>query len=349
MRQHLLSAALLAAGLCTPCAAQSLYAVRVGHKSGFIDSTGRLAIPAKFDSVGSFADGLARVEFGVVKKGDSFDHSNARYGFIDQKGELRIEARFDYAHDFSDGLAVVKVDRRYGYVDTAGNLVIEPRFRGRVGDFHEGRAWVELDKQTIAYIDREGEIVFRCANVDVSGPGNFASGLCRVETKDGEVRFHDRDGKIAFTPDCKFAAGFVEGRARARTDKGWGFLDRKGNWAIEPRFRYASSFSESFAVVTENGKSFYITRDGQQAFDCAGMARLSGFHEGLAMVQKKDGGKFGFVDTKGKWVIAPKWDDPMGYGYFSGGVARVADKSKGPKWRGWIDRSGNLLWPRDDN
>lgn len=332
--------------VCHVAPAQSLRPVRIGDKYGYVDLGGKLVIPAQFDGASWFADGLARIETGVVKKGRTSDHSNSRYGFVDEKGKVRIAARFDFAHDFSDGLAVIKVDRRYGYVDTTGKVVIEPRFPGRVGDFHEGRAWVVLGKGTLGFLDKTGKIVFRVGGADTSGPRNFSQGLCKVELQKGGIRFYDKDGKIAFTPDCDFAASFHEGLARARKDKVWGYLDLQGKWAIEPRFQFAGHFSGPFGIVNKDGKSLYIKRDGTQAFSCDGMERLGAFHEELAMVKDAAKNKFGFIDTSGKWVIEAKWDDPQGYGYFQDGIARVADKSRGRAWRGYIDRTGKLVWPK---
>lgn len=329
-----------------PCLAQARYPVQVDGRWGFVDEAGELVIAAKFDTVSTFADGLARVELGADRSRGSVDHSTARHGFVDVDGKLVIAARYDFAHGFSEGLAVVRKDRRYGFVDTSGELVIPTRYPHRVGDFHQGRAYVELNRTTLGYLDRAGKVVLRVTGADVSDPGNYSEGLVRVAMADDSVRFYDLEGELAFAPEVAFAGPFADGLARARTADGWGYLDQKGGWAIAPGFDRAGNFSEGHAVVRKDGKAFYIDRSGKQALVPDGFDQLRPFHSGLAFVRSKENGRFGFVDTKGRWVLEPKWDDPYGYSYFEGGLARVADKARGPKWRGWIDRTGRLVWPR---
>jgi len=340
----MLRALAISLAVALPCVAQARFPVQIDGRWGFVDRSGRVVVEAVYDSVSTFADGLARVELGADRSRGSVDHSSARHGFLDVNGELRIPARFEHARGFSEGLAAVRVERRYGYVDTAGKLVIPTRFPGRVGDFHEGRAYVELDASTLGYLDRSGKVVFRVRGVDVGDPGNFSGGLVRVTTANERVRFYRPDGELAFAPEVEFAGPFTDGLARARTDKGWGYLDTKGEWALPPSFDYAGRFAAPFGIVSKDRQAFYVDRDGKQPFACDGFDRLGAFHEGLACVRNKQNGKYGYIDRTGEWVIEPRWDDPFGYAYFRDGLARVADQARGSKWRGWIDRTGKLVW-----
>ena len=56
-----------------------------GHKSGYIDTTGRVAIPARFDHAFDFHDGLAMVK------------ENRTWGFIDKTGQMVIEYKTEPA------------------------------------------------------------------------------------------------------------------------------------------------------------------------------------------------------------------------------------------------------------
>ncbi|HEF3474383.1 TPA: WG repeat-containing protein, partial [Campylobacter coli] len=58
-------------------------AVELNGKWGFIDKNGEFVIEPKFDGVGNFSEGLARVEL------------NGKYGFIDKSGKIVIEPKFD--------------------------------------------------------------------------------------------------------------------------------------------------------------------------------------------------------------------------------------------------------------
>ncbi|EAK6428864.1 WG repeat-containing protein [Campylobacter coli] len=111
----------------------------------------------------------------------------------------------------------------------------------------------------------------------------------------------DGDGKACF------AGIFVSGDLiRVKIDGQWSFLDKNGEFAIEPKFDYVWSFWEGLAGVKLNGKWGFIDKNGEFAikpnFDDAWY-----FREGLAKVGLN--GKYGLIDKSGKIVIEPIFDD----------------------------------------
>ena len=68
---------------------------RATGKYGFVDSTGKLAIPCKYDWAGFFFEGLALVKL------------DGKWGFVDSTGKLAIPCKYDWANSFSEGLARV--------------------------------------------------------------------------------------------------------------------------------------------------------------------------------------------------------------------------------------------------
>ncbi len=79
-------------------------------KFGFIDRLGALAIPAQFDYVLAFTEGLA-----AVLEGD-------KVGYINRQGELVIAPQFEAADVFAEGVAAVALDGKVGFIDHAGDL-----------------------------------------------------------------------------------------------------------------------------------------------------------------------------------------------------------------------------------
>jgi len=128
-----------------------------GMACGAVDSTGNEVIPPKYETMGSFHDGLANFQ----------EKLDSKYGFLNKKGKVAIEARYEYTRDFHEGLAAVLVadsnvsnKQRWGYIDTSGKLVITPHILTEPGDFHDGVAIVLPEKSPCwKVIDKSGKIV----------------------------------------------------------------------------------------------------------------------------------------------------------------------------------------------
>jgi hypothetical protein len=91
-----------------------------------------------------------------------------------------------------------------------------------------------------------------------------------------------------------------------------GFIDRKGRWAIPPRYDYPDPW-----LILEISRS------------------IPRFSEGLAAVFQ--GGKFGYVDRRGKIAIPFQFAEA---GDFAEGLAPVAMGGE----RGYINRAGEFVW-----
>jgi hypothetical protein len=155
--------------------------------SGFIDRSGAVVIAPRFKMAGRFCDGLASVWT-----------DNWRQGYIDRSGAWAVPAEYEYAADFSGGLAMVGrsgkygyIDRRgtvvvaltydeanplvegmgrvcaragdkqrYGFVDSQGKVTVPPQYHS-ANDFHNGLAFVSLDPEHYAYIDKQGTLIWK--------------------------------------------------------------------------------------------------------------------------------------------------------------------------------------------
>ena len=55
---------------------------------------------------------------------------------------------------------------------------------------------------------------------------------------------------------------FNEGTASAKIDGLWGYINKSGNFFIEPRFDYATDFREGLAYVSEGNHVLYVNLHG---------------------------------------------------------------------------------------
>ncbi|MBR0416186.1 MAG: WG repeat-containing protein [Firmicutes bacterium] len=102
---------------------------------GFIDTSGREAIPCEYEEVGAFCDGLA-----VVKR-------NGKYGYINTANEIVIPIEYDSAYGAGSGLAEVCRNGKHGFVDYENRQVL-PFEYDDLSSFEGG----------VAYGIRNGEI-----------------------------------------------------------------------------------------------------------------------------------------------------------------------------------------------
>ena len=262
-----------------------------------------------------------------------------------------------------------------GYIDQTGKIVIQPtlEFYGNYhGEFNDGL--LNLLSWEGPYIDRTGKIVI---TNDYYRTYGFSEGLAIAIKNDGEKPgFIDRTGKFVIKPGVADSFGdFSEGLASAEIKDLKGYINKKGEFVITPKFLRAFDFSDGLAKVIVEGPCAYIGDDPCAPFNAQMVGgkgyvdqetpmckfafidktgafisnerfvRADDFSEGLAAVILKGewnslgfGAEknWGFIDTKGNVVIKPQFDDVSS---FSDGLAAVKiDK----KW-GFINKQGEII------
>jgi hypothetical protein len=155
----------------------------------------------------------------------------------------------------------------------------------------------------------------------------------------------DKTGKVAIEPKFNGPGqyAFSEGLAHVEIkDTGkCGFIDKAGQFAIEPTFDSAGSFSEGLAMAYVQGKNYgYIDKSARWVIEPV-FATARDFSEGLAFVADYAvERKTAFIDKTGRRVI--ELDPPARDAHdFSGGMAAFVVEDK---W-GFVDRTGRVVYP----
>ena len=341
-----------------------LWPVKQGNKWGYIDKTGRLIIPFKFDAAADFSEGLADVE---IKE---------KTGYIDQTGKFVIPPRFLSGFPFSSGMALVIIRRfekdkyhmnQLGYIDRSGKLVIQRQEALDSKSLHvtykelffsEGLVRVEQNDK-VGFIDKAGQQVIppRYDDADL-----FSEGLAAV-TIAGKRGYIDRSGKVVIPPQFESAGPFSEGLAPAFTDsegKQGGYIDKSGQLVIKgEEFDEARNFSEGLAAVRgKNNKYGFIDKTGKFVIQPQ-FHHVGDFSEGLAAVEPVDAdwpGNLAYINHNGQIVIKSMSTVPdrpsrvefdLHYYRFCGGVARVSlGKDEDRDAEGYINQEGKFIWPQ---
>jgi len=291
---------------------------------GYIDTLGRLVVPAKYD----FARPIEQ-EVGIVQKRGKWgmidrqgktlipcayddvhflDHSGQKmvrvyvhqpkYGLIDSEGRMAIRAVFDDIGTFSEGRLAVKRNGLWGYVDRNGLEVIPCRFK-EARPFQQGRAAVRLGNNW-GFIDKQGEVVLP---IEYSRAGDFSQGLAWVYTQEG-VGYVDVNGRFAIQPQFERGYDFQYGVARVVADNRFGLINAMGEWLCKARYIQISEFNEHQLAIVKYGsdrlKEGLINLRGE-LITLQSYQDIEPFSEGLAAVKVK--AHYGFIDTTGQLVI----------------------------------------------
>jgi hypothetical protein len=296
--------------------------IRAEMGSGFIDKKGRQVVEPTLGNATPFFEGLAWTV-----------NADGRAVAINVSGDsvLAVPKNATKVYPFSEGLAVVEIDGKCGYINKKGKIVIEPEYSLAAG-FHQGRAFVFSD--TWKVIDKKGKIIVD-GQFDKLYADFTEQGYAIVIDNNGKYGTIDKDGKWLINPQFEGLMadgdllGFVENKKY-----GWG--DLNGKIIIPAQFTWigAGFRTNDIVSVIIDGKVGFVDKKGNIQFDDeCNFIKLVGYHN---LIPVRKGDKWGYVDTKGKWLIDAQFEDAWG---FVGDVAPVAANKK----IGFINKEGKYV------
>ncbi|HLP11373.1 MAG TPA: WG repeat-containing protein [Flavobacteriales bacterium] len=296
---------------------QGVYArVEKNYKTGFIDKSGKEIFKPIYYGIGNFSEGLAAT--------GSYNHGK---GYIDKSGKLVIDTVLNYSGGvgaFSNGLAEVTI---HAYLsDENGNILTDMAHIAGAID-KTGTEIVPVKYQpTQDYFKTGKELLY------LVGAGN-------IETKNYYI-------SINSTRSCKLSA--FKGENGKYGFRGKKYVEKYGMYMVSDEIfipaRYDTVYQtyyddlgneiryKGYSVVEISHLKGIVDSLGNEVVAPA-YAQIGIFSETLAWVRSKKGGKFGYMDTKGKLMI----DTTLNYvsvQNFSDGLAIVQGS-------GMVDELGN--------
>ncbi len=232
---------------------EGLANIKLGDKFGFIGTDGKIVINPQFDYAAPFFEGLAAFQMGN------------KWGFIDKEGKIIINPQFDNARLFSNGLAAVKIGEQFGYIDKTGKIIINPQFNQALPFSNEGIALIFL-KDKIGFIDKEGKYTVNPQFLSQGwswenyfemtsdiGQVSFSEGLAPVLVSEKKAGYIDKTGQFVINPQFNIAFPFYGGLARVITDTGMAYIDKEGKYVWrETKETVKSSPNSNTATTAAN-------------------------------------------------------------------------------------------------
>jgi len=267
---------------------EGLAAARSGKAMGYIDCTGAWAISPKFSWTQGCQEGWCRAA----------DPNQQHYFLVDRAGkELRVES-LPTLYLPHEGIAVGMAEfNSYGFVDVQTRRVVGPRFADAQSEFAEGLLGACEKSQRCGYVDRRGAWVVPPV---YAGVANFSEGLAHVWLKD-ESFYIDHQGRRAFTTVLKGGSDFHDGIAGASVDgTHWGILGRQGHFLVAPRFESIGEHRNGRLVYEQGRRLGVLDYSGHVILEAA-FDRADLLPDGIVDVHL--GAEHGYYDRDGRPIV----------------------------------------------
>lgn len=290
---------------------------------GVSNYQGQVLIPFKYDEINYKWEEKCPVS--VVKLGEY-------YGLYNSKNELVLECEYGKMYADSSGYLAVKKDMpdnttRYALIEEETGKIMIPFEYTDMMNYSEGLIAVENVNGKWGFLDVNGKTVIPFI---YDGAGNFSEGLAVVEKISGYVYHNlwgktptyqagyiDKKGTVVIPIKLPAFGGsiidseFHEGLAIQAVSKNplvaekYGYIDKKGNWAIIPLYDEARHFNKGVAEVVIDEKYGYINLKGEQIIPCSYDKYGGVYFNDSTIEMTKDGVKY-YFNYQGKKVSNPE-------------------------------------------
>ena len=277
---------------------------------------------------------------------------NNKYNYINKKGNLISNKWFNFAEDFMGDYAIV-LDDNCGYylINKKGEPINDDRY-----DFIINTNAGLLDARL-----NEKHILLKLNGTPLNGVeydeiGGFSYGYAIV-TKDNKYGFVSIYGKLYenkwFTkkqlqewyhrnqktqPSIHYFEETVynEGFAIANLLNKVVFIDKYHNPLFGKEFKKARLFSEGYAVVSDDGKSYYYIRQDGKPLNKDKYIEAYDFKNGIARVKLEKDNKYSYIDSNGKYLYNCGFYKAGDFVLGNGRFAQVEEDL--------IDTNGNIIF-----
>ncbi|WP_107039806.1 WG repeat-containing protein [Brumimicrobium mesophilum] len=255
---------------------------------GFMDESGNVVIPAKYEFAGEFNNGLA-----VVAK-------NGIYGYINKDGVLLIDYKYEEAMDFDQGRAIVLENDKYGIIDVSGTYILNPKYKD-IGVFSEGLAYVQEEKG-FQYYTLDGSLAFSTMYDEAF---SFDKGMALVR-KNEEKGYIKKDGSFVVSVENGSLKHFKDSIFIHETRDSVNLMYANGEYLFAESFDQIGVLKNNRAIIEKNGQYGYIDGKGKiiipmEHTPYSNYTQFAQFENGHVVIKRN--GKFAMMDSLGKSVL----------------------------------------------
>lgn len=313
----------------------------IGRNVVWAKSNGYLKL---LDSLGNVLSQKKYTEVQLTQSNTSIVKLKGKYGYLSPRGKFILKPQFDKLQPFNeDGYAIAVKDGRFGLIDLEGNVVLPFEYE-KMGEWNNNGAFAFKDREHVV-VTIGGSI--NAIEHEVRETTSFSEGLGKVKI-DGKWGFVDTTGSLKILARYDEASHFHEGKALVLYNGRQYFINRSGELSYRFKGTLVHHYSQEMAVVKRSSGVFFIDHSGKTLFDKKFQAAFPFNPQGLAKV--KMSGKWGLINTKGQFVVEPRYAD---IGDFAYGLAYIKIRGSyglyDQKGQRIIEQEGDDLLQYQDN
>ena len=251
-------------------------------KRGLLNAEGREISPFIYDSIGTFSQGLAVVQY------------QRQTGVINQKGHWVVTPYKDEVN-IHEGYMTYRQGSEKGILDLSGNLTF--RSQAQLLPLTDQLLMIdEEDRKTV--IDKSGN-----QPLENSFDKLFVlhKDLLVLQTNDKKYFYQPSTQRLThLNKDVQSISSYAEDLIAVKIDGQWGFISEQGDLIVANRYQQVDEFSEGLCPVQLIGKWGVIDKEEklliQPVYD-----EVQAFYGGLAVVRQ--GNRYGLTDRSGKLIL----------------------------------------------
>ena len=221
------------------------------EKIGYLDMSGKVVIPFKYDYGTDFINGKAVVAMNNPehKKYENYD-----------------------ANDYEEGEPYMSEYTKVIYIDKNGNKLKQkvPYVKSMLTEDYDKESPYPLmepvhseKKMMYGYFDENGKNI---TGYIYSNADDFSEGLASVE-KNGKYGFIDKNGKEVIPRIYELCYGFTEGISGVEKNGKWGYIDKTGKVVIDFKYDNIDYFRNDLACVRIGKNAYFINKNGEKIID----------------------------------------------------------------------------------
>jgi hypothetical protein len=287
---------------------EGLAVVSLNGMVGYISKTGEMKIEPKFDDGFNFINGAAVIEkddkmglinrngafilepvyedVGNMSSGLSYFETEKGYGYSDNLGFVRLKDLYTSASDFENGKAIVSMNNNYGVIDVFGTTYLPFVFKD-----------IKMIDSSLYALKRNGKWGIMNVNRDtiLSFEFDFIGDVSEnilIVSKNDDLNYFNLKSKLIISnnwftsyPEFKILGQFVNGKAKVKTEKGYNFINNRGEFVF---------------TKPKSNLGFYNTY----------------------IAYEKDG-KWGYLDSTSKIIIKPMYNKTYSFGKVGGVIEKL--------------------------